>query len=402
MVTIRPIAAGEAERCVELGLAAFQGQSKDQILERLLDLRPNGADWQSRKGAQLRAEAQAPEQAGAVCLVAATSTDEVVGFCTVTADAQTGIGHIHNLAVDPSAQSHGTGRALIERAHLWMVEKGMAIAKIDTLQPNEVGRWLYPSTGYSEIVREINYAMPLSPRPVEMLPHNLLSLEGIVQELAPPGAEVSWWAEQVGVGAVCSDNAQEPWAVASAIKVFLMVALFVEKKGDWDSVPPQLPQILDREDGFDAPLAMWDPERPEWEAYQVPSGTLERVIDTLRNYTYRMIVMGMMGSIQQSVIGNPCYNSCANISTLLLGGPEAATAKIHALDPSGGLDSVRVGRYQLTTRTDENENVAPVAAFGRLYKLLAEAQLPGLVSTWPAHAWSCDATKPAAITTATC
>ena len=111
--------------------------------------------------------------------------------------------------------------------------------------------------------------------------------------------------------------------------------------------------------------------------------------------------VGRMGTISQGAIGNPAYNTCANIVTLcatlrhppkpsrissrpltnrvsarLLGGPEAATAKIHALDPSGGLDDVRVGRYQLTARTDENENIASAASFGRFYKLLVESLMP--------------------------
>ena len=36
----------------------------------------------------------------------------VVGFVTATADASSGIGHIHNLVVDPSLHSKGTGRLL--------------------------------------------------------------------------------------------------------------------------------------------------------------------------------------------------------------------------------------------------------------------------------------------------
>lgn len=88
--------------------------------------------------------------------------------------------------------------------------------------------------------------------------------------------------------------------------------------------------------------------------------------------------LGLRRTISQETIGNPAYNTCANIVTLLLGGPAAATAKIHALDPSGGLNDVRVGRYQLTTRTHENENVASCSAFGRFYKLLVESQMPGL------------------------
>ena len=217
----------------------------------------------------------------------------------MTADPATSIGHIHNLAVDNQVRAsaggsrRGTGRTLIEASLEWMREKGMTIAKIDTLEVNSIGRWLYPSTGFDELVREINYSMPLEPRAPSTLPPNLTALEGIVERLTPKGATVQWWAEEVGVGCVSSANAHEAWPTASAIKAFLMAALFHEQRANWDSVPPELTKILDREPGFEAPLAMWDPARPEWEAYKVPEGTLEAVIETLRNWTYRMIVQGM-------------------------------------------------------------------------------------------------------------
>ena len=217
----------------------------------------------------------------------------------MTADPATSIGHIHNLAVDNQIRAsaggsrRGTGRTLIEASLEWMREKGMTIAKIDTLEVNSIGRWLYPSTGFDELVREINYSMPLEPRAPSTLPPNLTALEHIVERLTPEGATVQWWAEEVGVGCVSSANAHEAWPTASAIKAFLMAALFHEQRASWDSVPPELTKILDREPGFEAPLAMWDPARPEWEAYKVPEGTLETVIETLRNWTYRMIVQGM-------------------------------------------------------------------------------------------------------------
>ena len=46
-------------------------------------------------------------------------------------------------------------------------------------------------------------------------------------------------------------------------------ALFKEKSHVWDSVPPELTSILNREPGYEQPLAMWDPELPEWQAYKV-------------------------------------------------------------------------------------------------------------------------------------
>jgi GNAT superfamily N-acetyltransferase len=253
-ITIRPLAPDDTERCVELGVLAFDGQSKDQILERLLDLKPGGVNWQQRKGGQIRHQAQ-PQKAAEpkdICLVAVNDAGLVVGFATVTADPTTSIGHLHNLAVDPEAHSQGIGRRLIEAANAWMVERGMSVSKIDTLEVNAVGRWLYPSAGFDELVREINYAMPLSPR--AQLPPNLAGLEDLVRRLSPPGTAVSWWAEEVGVGVVSSPNATEPWPVASAIKAFMMAALFVEKKQVWDSVPPELQSILDQQQGYDAPV----------------------------------------------------------------------------------------------------------------------------------------------------
>jgi hypothetical protein len=85
-VSIRPVAAGEAARCVELGLAAFDGQSKDQLLERRFGITPNGVDWRARKGGQFAAEA-VPEAPGRVCLVAVPE-GEKVKFTGMTQNSQ--------------------------------------------------------------------------------------------------------------------------------------------------------------------------------------------------------------------------------------------------------------------------------------------------------------------------
>jgi hypothetical protein len=108
-------------------------------------------------------------------------------------------------------------------------------------------------------------------------------------------------------------------------------------------------------------------------------GTLEDVRAKLTGWTYRMLVMGMMGTVSMAVIGNPAYNTCANLVIALLGGPESSTRSIAGLDPgSFAAGGVRVGRYMLTARTAANENVASVTALTRLYTMLAHALIPGL------------------------
>ena len=50
MVSVRPLAVGETDQCVAIGLAAFNGQSKDQMLERKLGLTPNVSTPLRRSG----------------------------------------------------------------------------------------------------------------------------------------------------------------------------------------------------------------------------------------------------------------------------------------------------------------------------------------------------------------
>ena len=56
----------------------------------------------------------------------------------------------------------GLGRRLIEHALAHFRSSGMAIAKIETLDQNAVGRHLYPSIGFVEVARQIHYAIALS------------------------------------------------------------------------------------------------------------------------------------------------------------------------------------------------------------------------------------------------
>ena len=83
----------------------------------------------------------------------------VVGYVTMQCDLETLIGWIHNLAVVNEARGQGLGRRLIEHALAHFRAAGMTIAKIETLEQNEVGRHLYPSVGFIEVARQIHYAI---------------------------------------------------------------------------------------------------------------------------------------------------------------------------------------------------------------------------------------------------
>ena len=51
--------------------------------------------------------------------------------------------------------------ALIRHAIEWMRGRGMAMAKIETLEQNARGQSLYPKLGFQEVARQVHYVMPL-------------------------------------------------------------------------------------------------------------------------------------------------------------------------------------------------------------------------------------------------
>ncbi len=62
----------------------------------------------------------------------AIDAGSTVGFVAVKLDAETSIGEIYMVAVDPDFQGHGIGTALIEFALDWMKDAGMSVAMVGT------------------------------------------------------------------------------------------------------------------------------------------------------------------------------------------------------------------------------------------------------------------------------
>ena len=81
--------------------------------------------------------------------------------CYGPAPCALGTWDIYWIAVDPRRQSRGLGKALMQAALEYLKAAGMAAAKIETLEQNQVGRKFYPSVGFVEIARQIHYVKQL-------------------------------------------------------------------------------------------------------------------------------------------------------------------------------------------------------------------------------------------------
>ena len=155
-VTIRKCRPEDVEAIVEITLLAFDGVSIDQNIERKFGLL-GGKDWKFRKGTAVRREVESNPDG----VLVAEVDGKVVGYITTWANPETKIGHIPNFAVHPDFQGRGIGRRLLEAALRLLRERGMEMAKIETLEQNLVASKFYPKMGFVEVARQIHYVKPL-------------------------------------------------------------------------------------------------------------------------------------------------------------------------------------------------------------------------------------------------
>jgi ribosomal protein S18 acetylase RimI-like enzyme len=157
-IVIRPYREADRAAVVGLTVSAFQGVSIDHNLDQRLGP-VAGRDWRWRKGRDIEEDIDMP--GGQLAVAEDDESGEVRGYVTMYFDPESRIGWIHNLAVDAGLRGQGLGRKLIEHALERFREGGMTVAKIETLDQNEIGRHLYPSLGFKEVARQIHYAMAL-------------------------------------------------------------------------------------------------------------------------------------------------------------------------------------------------------------------------------------------------
>jgi ribosomal protein S18 acetylase RimI-like enzyme len=160
-IVIRPYRETDRPVLCALTVAAFEGVSIDQNVDRLLGPIA-GRDWEWRKARHFEIDVASGAE---VAVAAEAKTDRALGYVTFFFQREARIGWINHLAVDAGLRGQGLGRRLLEHALARFRAEGMSIAQIETLEQNPIGRHLFPALGFREAARKIYYALPLEDQP---------------------------------------------------------------------------------------------------------------------------------------------------------------------------------------------------------------------------------------------
>ncbi|MCX6358903.1 MAG: GNAT family N-acetyltransferase [Armatimonadetes bacterium] len=155
---IRPFEPGDLPALQAITVETFAPVAIDRAID---DAFPGAlpGSWADRKAAAIADDCRT-EPAGVLVVVDADGA--IAGYVTSRTNPTTRIGWIANLAVGQGHRRLGLGRALLEACKERLLAHGMVIAKIETLEHNEIGRALYPSLGFREIARQVHYIARLT------------------------------------------------------------------------------------------------------------------------------------------------------------------------------------------------------------------------------------------------
>ena len=153
---IRVFSPNDLSKLQQITIEAFEPVSIDRNIERKYGV-INGVDWKTRKAEHIRLDVER-EAEGIFVL---EWEGAIVGYITCWCNRMAGIGNISNLAVDGNYRGRGLARRLIEHAIEYFRQQGMTHVRIETLDQNEVGKFLYPSLGFEEVARQVHYCMEL-------------------------------------------------------------------------------------------------------------------------------------------------------------------------------------------------------------------------------------------------
>ena len=154
--TIRPYQPSDLEELKRITAESFSGASLEELVEQHCGIL-NGHDWKWRKMRHI--DDDAAEHSDGIFV--AEDDTRILGYITTTIDRPAGKGRIPNLAIVAEARGQGLGRQLIEHAIAYFRREGLAYAMIETMAGNETGKHLYPSCGFTEVARQVHFAIKL-------------------------------------------------------------------------------------------------------------------------------------------------------------------------------------------------------------------------------------------------
>ncbi len=157
-LTIRPYHHSDEGRVKQLTILSFDGVSIDQNFDKLVGWN-RSPGWEERKWAgSVEVLTSSPENS-----FVAELDEHVVGYVSCTISLSSRVGRIVDLAVGDGHRRQGIASRLIEAALESFRNKGMIIAKIETLQQNRASQGLYPKFGFKKVADQIHYMMELAP-----------------------------------------------------------------------------------------------------------------------------------------------------------------------------------------------------------------------------------------------
>jgi len=158
---IRSYEPRDLDRIKEITIICFEDVSIDHNMEKAFGQFAE-TDWKARKASHMDDDAAANPEG----IFVYEEEGIVIGYITTRIFRDALIGQIPNISVLPGYQGRGIGKALMKTAFDYFEEQGMKVAKIETLDQNDVGQSFYPNAGFKEVARQIHYAMPLSDRKI--------------------------------------------------------------------------------------------------------------------------------------------------------------------------------------------------------------------------------------------
>ena len=158
---IRKYEPRDLEQIKDITVICFEGVSIAHNIEKNFGQFAE-TNWKARKAAHMDDDVAANSDG----IFVYEDGGSVIGYITTRLFRDALIGQIPNISVLPGHQGKGIGKALMQAAFDYFEEQGMMVAKIETLDQNDIGQSFYPSAGFKEVARQIHYAMPLSDRQI--------------------------------------------------------------------------------------------------------------------------------------------------------------------------------------------------------------------------------------------